>query len=321
MTEPLYLFAESAFPLPAYWAGLFLALLLCAALFFRQARRQGTATGRIIAFLVTAVLFSLFLGRLIYVFVNRETIFFDELGDYSGLSAFFVPAPHGFSIIGVISGILAAAFLVSGITRSRMISLLDQAAAPLALLFGLARLLEPLSGQGYGEIVEAPFPQFFPFSLENDMGERLLSVSSLSAFLALAVFLVLVLWRRGLAGKGFKAVFALVFLSIPQIIPESLRRDDVLFIFIFARVTQVGYMLIYSGTTLYVLLRQRKRGVPAARLALRGLCTLVLIAVCIGCEFALDKTNYPKLAIYLVFAVTLCALAVMTWKQMERKPV
>lgn len=319
MTEPLYLFAGSAFPLPAYWAGLFLALLLCMALFCRQARREGTAKVRIIAFLATAVLLSLFLGRLIYALNRRDDIFFDELGEYNGLSAFFTPEPHGFSVIGVISGVLAAAFLVSRITRSQMTGLLDQAAAPAVLLFVLARLLEPLSGKGQGEIVEAPFLQIFPFSLENDMGERVLSVSFLSALLALAVFLALVLWRRGLAGKGFRAVFALNFLCIPQIIPESLRLDA-LFVFIFARVTQIGYMLIYSGTTLYVLLRQGKRGVPAARLALRGLCTLVLIGVCIGCEFALDKTNYPKPAIYLVFAATLCALALMTWRQMERKP-
>jgi len=93
MTEPLYLFAGSAFPLPAYWAGLFLALLLCMALFCRQARREGTAKVRIIAFLATAVLLSLFLGRLIYALNRRDDIFFDELANIMACRPFLPLSP------------------------------------------------------------------------------------------------------------------------------------------------------------------------------------------------------------------------------------
>lgn len=320
MAEPLYLFMESALPIPLYWLGLFLALLACAGLFLLTAGSQGIKKGTAASFLALALPLALLLGRLVYALVQQETIFYDEMGEYGGLAAFFLPGINGFNIIGAMAGILAAAFLAARFSRVPLIRLLDAAAIPAALLFTLARLLEPLGGQGYGEAVYAPFPQFYPFSLENDMGERLLLVSFLSALLAFIVLLVLLIKRKGLARPGFKTVFLLVFLAIPQIIPESLRRDDVLFIFIFARVTQVGYMLLYAGTSLYVLLRSKARGVPAGRLALKGVLILLLIGVCIGCEFALDKTNYPKEAIYAVFVLALSLMAGLTWKSMEGEP-
>lgn len=318
MTEPVYLFSESDFLLPAYWAVLALCLLIIALLIVHQSSKQGLQKRIIAVFFLLAVPLALLFGRLIFCLVRFDTIFFDEIGEYSGMGDCFYPEANGFSVIGVFLGALLSSILTSRIYKIKPNRLLDQVAAPAALLFALARLLEPLNGQGYGEIVEAPFPQFFPFSLVNEMGDRVLSISFLEALLALAVFLYLVIFRKRLDAPALKTVFFMVFFTLSQIIPESLRRDDVLFIFIFARVTHVGYMLFFTGTAVYIgwlrLKQCRKAGIIAFECAL----TLLGVAVCILCEFALDKTNYSKLMIYLVMASTLALMALFTWRRMLR---
>lgn len=318
MIEPLYLFPESPSPLPAYWLGLLLAFLACGLWFLLSVRKGGLKKGAAPAFLALALLLALLLGRAIFVLVRYETIFFDEMGEYVGLKHFFLPAAHGFSVAGVFLGALLAGFITARAFGIPAFAVFDRAAAPAALLFTLARLMEPLSGQGYGVQVTPPFPQFLPFSLDIGLGERLLSASFLSALLAFAVFLVLLLQRGPLKNAGFPTVFLLVFLTVPQIFPDSLRRDDALFIFVFARVSQIGFMLIFAGTALYVLLRSAARGAPRTGLIMQGLATLLLIGVCIGCEFALDKTNLPKAAVYLVLVLALGLMAFLTWRRMAK---
>jgi prolipoprotein diacylglyceryltransferase len=294
--------------------GLF--LLLSAVLMHYQARRQGLKKLLVPVFLGLALPLSLFFARLIFSLVRFEEVFLNEFGEFRGLQIFFQPETHGFSIIGTILGTLLAGFFSSRLLGHRPGSVLDSAAAPSALLIALARLIEPLNGQGYGEPVSSPYLGFFPLSLTNDWGERLLSVSFIEGVLALALFAVLIAGLRRLGRPGMKALFFLVFFSLSQILPESWRRDDVLFIFIFARVTQVGYAALFAGAVAYLgVLAVRRDGMSRALLC-EWLLTALGVLVCVGCEFALDKTNLPDLLVYLVMASTLLGMALITWRRM-----
>lgn len=321
MTEPYILFADSALPLPAYWLALAAAFLLSAACLFFQAKAQKQPVKLPASFLLLALPLALLLGRLIYSLVQMDQVFFDEMGEYAGLAAFFRPSSHGFSVVGVLLGVLLASLLAAKINKTPVLGLLDLIAAPGALLFALARLAEPLNAQGYGEAVEHPLLQFFPLSILNEMGDRLLNIAFIEALLALLILVCLLVFRRQLAVPGRRAVFFLVFFTLSQIIPESLRRDDALFIFIFARVTQVGYMLVFAGVAVYLAIRERKLALPGVKTALYSLITLLLIGLCILCEFALDKSNLSKLLVYAVMACALVIMAALSWARMlkERK--
>ncbi len=318
MTEPVYWFEHTGFPLPAYWVLMGLFLVLFALLMFRQTRRQGFKKNLVPVFFCLALLLALFFARLLFSLVRSDEVFMDEFGEFKGLGGFFQPESHGFSIIGNILGVLLAAFLTAKLFGLKPGNILDSAAAPAAVLIGLARLIEPLNGQGYGEMVSSPFLEFFPLSLTNDWGESLLSVSFIEGVLALILFAVLLAASKRFISPGMKALFFLVFFSLSQILPESWRRDDVLFIFIFARVTQVGYAALFMGAVACLGVLTVRRAGFHRRFLCEWILTALGVLVCVGCEFALDKTNLPDLMVYLAMALTLIGLAFMTGCRMMK---
>ncbi len=321
MTEPVYWFAHTSFPLPAYWVLMGLFLLLSSLLMHHQKRGQGHKKALVPVFLFLALPLALFFARLIFSFVRFEEVFLDEFGEFKGLGSFFQPESHGFSIIGNMLGGLLAALLTAKLLGLNPGYVLDSAAAPAALLIGLARLIEPLNGQGYGEMVSSPFLGFFPLSLTNDWGESLLSVSFIEGVLALTLLAVLLAASKRFFRPGMKALFFLVFFSLSQILPESWRRDDVLFIFIFARVTQVGYAALFMGAVACLGVLAVRRDGFSCTLLCEWFLTVFGVLVCVGCEFALDKTNLPDLLVYLVMALTLSGLALITGRRMMKTEV
>ncbi len=318
MTEPVFWFEYTGASLPAYWVLMGLFLILSAFLMHRQARGRGKEKLLVPVFFCLALPLALFFARLLFSLVRFEEVFLDEFGEFKGLGSFFQPESHGFSIIGNILGVLFASLLTAKLLGLRPGSVLDTAAAPSALLIVLARLIEPLNGQGYGEPVSSPLLGFFPLSLTNDWGERLLSVSFIESVLAFILFVGLIAVSKRFHTPGMKAAFFLVFFTLSQILPESWRRDDVLFIIIFARVTQVGYAALFTGAAAYVgVLAVRRNGMSKTLLSEWALTALGVL-VCVGCEFALDKTNLPNLLVYLVMAFSLLGMSLMTGRRMMK---
>jgi prolipoprotein diacylglyceryltransferase len=313
MIEPVFLFKETGFPLSAYWVALLPCFSIAVLLLLHQSRKAGLKARLPLLFVLVAVPTSLFLGRLLYCLVRYEDIFFSETGEFTGLGNFFAPSPYGFSIVGIILGALISAYSLARAQGIKTSIITDAAALPAALLIAFCRWLEPLNGQGYGDFVETPVLQHFPLSISSEMGDYFLSVSFIQGSLAIMLFAALLLMGKRLDARGLKTVFFLLFFTASQILPESFRRDDALFIFIFARVTQVGYAVLFSLTAFTVFWRNAKSTGQVIQFYLNSGLILVGVVICILCEFALDKTNYPKAAVYAVMAVTLLLMSLYTW--------
>ena len=254
------------------------------------------------------------LGRLIYCLDMADWFFFDEVGAFKGLSPFFDLSVGGFCLIGVITGCLLAGPLTKIILKSPgAYRILDAAALPSLFFFAIARAIDPLIGQGYGDEVEIEILQFFPIMLE-DGGY---AICFLEALLALIIALALKLLSPRFRREGTLALMALTLLSASQILPESLRRDEFLTIFIFAQVNQIGYAVFLGVALILALLRNNNRQDVKRHAAIEVPLLLLGAGVCTAMEFALDKTNYPHALIYLVMFFALCAMAALTLRRIK----
>lgn len=275
--------------------------------------RNGVKRGPAALYCVLSAFLGVFLGRLIYCAVQADWIFYDPLGEYLGLSPFFDLAQGNVSMPGILAGCMLSGLLAASASREKAYSILDAAALPGLFLFAFARLIEPLSGQGFGDVVEAEQWQFFPVMLENGG----YAVCFLEALLALAAGIAAWAWRKKLRRRGSLFLTVLTLLSAGQIIPESLRRDEFLTIFTFARVNQIAFALFLGVALLLALLRGKKRGLTIGKIILEYALLLLGVGVLIAGEFALDKTFIPHLLIYAVMLLTLVLMAALILRRVR----
>lgn len=271
-------------------------------------KKKGLQPVRVCLYGVLAAVIGLFLGRAIYCAVRWDWIFLDELGEFAGIGPFFDVHNGSVNVIGVMCGVLLAAPIMAAVTREKAAIYLDTAAIPALVLFVVARAIEPLSGQGYGNLVMNEQLCFFPLALLNDMGDYSLSVCFIETVLAAVVLVAVCLLHGKVRKPGTLAQYALVLLCLSQILPESLRRDDVLYVLIFARVTHLGLAFIIGLTLIRLLVQGAKQGLDAKSIVLDVVGLAVGIGLCIATIFALDKTNLPKLLVYAVMVLSLLEL-------------
>lgn len=274
------------------------------------ANDAGAGRGGLFAVLSGAL--GLAVGRAVYCGVRYIRLFYDPRGEFIGLSPFLDLSIGGINVIGVILGILLAAGLTSLICRGKGLDLLDGAIVPGLFLFAAERFIEPMNNMGFGDLLTNEAFYRFPFAIENGMGDYSLSVCFIEAVLAALVGLALLIFYHKCNKSGTLAGIGLALLCVTQVMPESLRLDDVLFLFIFARVTQMGYAALLFGTLIAFLIRGKRRGLSGKTIALEILILLLGIGVCVGAEFALDKTNWPNIAIYAVMIAVLLVMGFIT---------
>ena len=297
------------------WYGLCACLLsaagvVAAAILFHK--KRGWKTVQAVLLCLTAAFLGLLLGRGIYCAI-RSDMFEDAMGRPLGMGPFFDPNVGSVSVIGVIGGALLAAWLWAKAKKETAGAVLDGLALPGLFLFFALRLIEPLSGQGYGPLLETRALCWVPMGMQNGWGDWSLSVCFVEAALLLVIFVVLS--RSGFQKPGTLALCALTLLATCQVVPESLRRDNVLRIFTFARVTQIGYAVIIFASALAAWVRGGKRGLARKTIFAEAGLVLLGILLLIAGEFALDKTQWPDAAIY---AVMLAILALMTYLILRR---
>ena len=281
----------------SYGLFLLLAILL--------GKKQGVKAACMGLYGLLAAAIGLFLGRAIYCAVKWEWIFLDELGRFIGVGPLFDFANGGISVVGLMIGALLAAPIAASITKEKPGRCLDAAAIPVVLLFTLARAAEIVCRKGLGNLLENKALCFFPLAIQNSMGDYVLSVGFIEAVLAALVLVSVICLQKKAKRPGTLALYALVLLCLSQILPETFRRDQVLYVFIFARVTHLG-LAFGAGLPLICLLVQgAKKGLPAKTIVLEVLGLAAGIGLCIGTIFALDKTNLPKLLVYAVMVISL----------------
>lgn len=298
-----------------YGLAMAVGCLAAAAWLMALARRKGIKTGAVAVYCLICGALGLLLGRAVYCAVRFDRMFYDEMGDFSGLMPFFDFRSGSVNIGGVMLGCMLAAPLAAKLCGGKAAEYLDSFVFPGLAVFALERLLEPLAGRGYGVFLyDSPFAAF-PFALETYMEEYAVAVCFLEALLALILMAALVFLKKKCEKSCQLFLCALALFCASQIMPESLRHDDVLFIFVFARVTQIFYALMLAGALIAALWKR----VSPKKAALEFLLLLLCAGVCIGAEFALDKTNLSHILIYAVMIAALAAMAALIIRAIFRK--
>lgn len=283
-----------------------LLALLAACLLTYRFHREGWQKRWAVLYALTAALLSLLLGRAIYCGIHSVSIFYDPMGRFMGLAPFFDPRVGTISVVGVVLGCLIAAPLTAACMKARPLAVLDVLALPLTLLLALARFFEPLTGQGYGPAVTASRLCWEPLSIQNGWGGWMISICFIEGVLLLGIAAWLLFFKPRQTGTMFLVALALVAAS--QLIPESLRRDNALKLFTFARINQICFVTLLFAACAGGWVRSARLGQGKGAIWAEAALTLLGIALLIAGEFALDKMQWPDAAIYLVMAAILLGM-------------
>lgn len=250
---------------------------------------------------VLAAALGLLLGRGVYCAVRWYEVFLDELGDFRSVFAFFDTSVGSANVMGIFVGLLLAAPIAAALTKTRAAEHLDAAVVPALTLYAFARAVEPLSGQGYGSLMGVD-----------------LCVSWVETVLTLLLLALVPMLRRKSRRAGTLAQYVITLWCLTQILPESLRCDEALYVFVFARVTHLGLAFTLGLTLIRLLVVEGKRGLPAKTILLDVLGLAVGIGLCIATIFALDKTNLPKPLVYGVMLLSLAELGFVILRRIRQ---
>ena len=265
-------------------------------------KKKGLKAVGICLYGAMAAVLGLFLGRAVYCAVCWYEVFFDYMGDFAGVLPFFDPEIGSVNVMGIAAGLLLAAPIAAVITKGKTAAYLDAAAIPALGMYILARVIEPLTGQGYGDFME-----------------MYVDVCYVEAILT-AIVLGVVIWLgKKVCRPGTLAQYALVLWALAQIFPEALRCDNVLYVLVFARVTHLGLACTVGFALLRLLWQGAKHGLGKKEIALDVLGLAAGIGLCIGMIFALDKTNWPKLAVYAGLLLALVELGFVVCRRFAKE--
>ena len=285
--------------IPLHWPLIALCAIICAGLYAFTARKEHLCRAALLHAALTAVIGS-FLARAIHAAVCWYDIFLDAMGEFQGIAPFFDPTLGSMNVIGFLAGLLLAAPLAAGLTKVRTASLLDASVVPALAMYILARAIEPLTGQGYGDLMEME-----------------VSVCWLEAVLTAVLLAVCLLFLRGKCRKpGTFFQYALTLWCLVQILPESLRCDEALFVLVFARVTHLG-LAVTLGLTLIRLLAAGRNHLSAKAVMLDIIGLAAGLGLAIGSIFALDKTNWPKPLVYLLMIAAIVELGIVICRRIR----
>ncbi|MDD6051929.1 MAG: hypothetical protein PUC00_11810 [Clostridiales bacterium] len=301
MYEILYV-SDTDIPLyPLLMAALALCTIAAGMLF---APRRGMQPLHMGLYGVLAACLGLLLGRGIHCAVCWYDIFLDELGQLRGIAPFFDPALGSVNIMGVVAGMLLAAPITAALTKQRAASILDAAVVPALALFILARAIEPLSGQGYGDF------------MGHDVCVCWVEAVLTAVLLGCVPFL-----RRRSRRAGTLAQYVLTLWCLVQILPESLRCDEALFVLVFARVTHLGLAFTIGIMLIRLLVQGARQGLTARDITVDALALAAGIGLCIATIFALDKTNLPKLLVYAGMLLSIAELGFILCRRIHKEDI
>ncbi len=285
--------------MPLHWPLAALCAVLCAGLYAFTARREGLGRAALLHAALTAVI-GLFLARAIYAAVCWYDIFLDAMGNFQGVGAFFDPTIGSMNVIGFLAGLLIAAPIAARLAKVSTASLLDASVLPALTMYILTRAIEPLTGQGYGDLMEME-----------------VCVCWMEAALTAVLLAVCILFLRKKCRKpGTYFQYALALWCLMQILPESLRCDEALFVLVFARVTHLG-LAVTLGLTLIRLLIAGRNHLSAKAVVLDVVGLATGLGLAIGSIFALDKTNWPKPLVYLLMIAAIIELGVVICRRIR----
>ena len=297
--KPVWYFGEFEFPI--HW----LCLLLCCAatliLALLLRKKRGFSAGQVCLYGVIAAALGFLIGRGVYAVICFQDIFMDEMGEFAGLWRFFDSTVGSVNVMGFAAGILLAAPVTAALTKRRAAEYLDMAVVPGLVMYILARMVEPLSGQGLG-----------------DFRELGVCVSFIEAVLTASVLALVPFIRSRCRKAGTLFQHVLTLWCLVQILPESLRLDDSLSVFVFARVTHLG-LAVTLGVTLLRLLIAGRKYLTAKEITMDVIGLAAGLGLAIGTIFALDKSNLPKLLVYGAMVLSFVLLGYVICRRIHKE--
>lgn len=304
------LFGTDVYAFGLYCAiGAAFALIACGVICRMWNMKKGTAP----LFGCLSLILGAVCGRLVFCLTDME------LGGLIPLPAWFRIEIGGWSLFGVMGGVFFAAWLTAKLTGQKPLALLDTAACVLPLFITAERLAEArIEGFNISRSLGEDFPDI-PFLTVRDevYGVRFLATYHLAAVLAVILFLgFLLLILRDRRRTGDLWILFLMLAGAGGILLESLRYDHFLE-FSFVRFQQVlaAMMLVWG-----VLLagkgcrRTQHRWFTGAVIAL-----IVAVGVGIGVEFALDRTRFSHVILYILMIAALAVPVAMGIRMMKKR--
>lgn len=282
--------------LTGYSYGLFaalgaaLALLLLAA----QGPALGLPRGTAAVLGALGIPLGLLLARLIFCLFHLS-LFWQTYENPLLMLRFF---DGGFSMTGLLMGLVVAALVASRVLDIRLGQLLDALAAPLALLIAFLRAGEGFTALGIGKVVEENLltqaaPWLFVTETMGVATEYRMAVYRYEAAAALVICGALLLLgsRTRRQKDALAGDVALVFFSLygaSQMVLESLRDDGHLMI-TFLRVAQVAaFLMPVLACAVFGGRYARIRGKAGSRVPLAWLVVALCLVGAVLTEFSLD---------------------------------
>lgn len=262
--------------------------------------RKGTVP--LIAF--TAMLCGLICSRLFFCLLNQELGRLTPLGYWLQLSG------GGWSMFGLIGGIFLGGWISAKISKQNCGKILDVLSLSILPMIAIERIGENrIESFDISRALDNSF-------LKNSFlvtGDYLATyyVASIVAVILFAV-LFFTVSRRG--NDGFHTIRFLLLFGASSIILESLRYDFFLSISFVGLQQVAAALMLGTGVVLSVVRYKR----PKSVLSVCALISLpLMVCIIIALEFALDRTTWNKIIIYLLMILTVAVPAGMGLKNLN----
>ncbi|MCR5567211.1 MAG: prolipoprotein diacylglyceryl transferase [Clostridiales bacterium] len=278
-----------AFGLYIAVGALFAVIVMCIA-----GRALALKKGTVPLAALLAGIFGIVVSRLCFCLLNQE------LGQMTPVSFWPQLSGGGWSMFGLIGGIMLGGFICVKIAHEKTGRVLDVLSLAMLPLIAAERIGE--SRIGDFDISRALDSEFLANSfLAVGEDEPCLATYYVAAAVAAVLFIVLAFRFARKERSGRLTVVFLLLFGAASIITESLRYDRFLSVS-FVGLQQVAAALMLAlGVILAIRSSNRPKSVPAI-LAIISLP--LMVGAVIGLEFALDRTNWNKILIYTLMIIT-----------------
>ena len=270
--------------------GAFGMLLLLCALSAMKKMQGGTAP---VMFLLSTVL-GLVCSRVLYALFSFNV----DVPLLGKLHPLFITG-GGHSMMGALLGGFLGAALTAKVQKEKALKYLDMfAVAALGFVF-FARLGEMfVEDFGISRSLVYEFTARLPIAIQGEY-DSCLATYLLEAICAIVMLGILLHDVKKQQTPGNTFVLFLLLFGASQIVMESLRYDRHMS-FTFIRMQQIMAILVLTGGLIYAA----KRAGKGKKTLFMLFCMMVLIsAVGVGLEFAIDRTEINRYLLYLALVV------------------
>ena len=282
-----------------YAWGLYLAIgvSLACVCFFLRARRT-LPKGSTAAVCVLSILLGFAVSRLFYC------AFDGKIRQVFSLKSVFLVTAGGFSMFGALLGAGIAAFLAGKLLKTPALKILDLL-TPCLFLFVAAERLGEGRLESFG-ISRPLISQITGWNLFifHDEYDNYLATYLIESLLALFLFALTAPKSTLDARRGDVTITCMLLYGLSQVLMESLRFDQHMR-FSFVGIQQILFMclaaaaLFWRCRELEILGRGKK-----LRLSIY-VCVPVLVGLLVLLEFLIDRSDYDKVVLYIIYIALL----------------